>query len=132
MTLESPIFGKGFKMFPQLKDQYAEAFVHESDNHNMYLYISSQMGIPALITFVWIFYRMYQMSKRVAKAAPDGFGRVIGLGGIATAVSVGVVNIFGSRMVGIEVCGYVWIYLAIIIHLFHELNNTPEQEVKHK
>jgi O-antigen ligase len=131
MTLESPIFGKGFKMFPQLKDQYTEIFVHESDNHNMYLYISSQMGIPALITFVWIFYRMYQMSKRVAKAAPDGFGQVIGLGGVATAVSVGVVNIFGSRMVGIEVCGYVWIYLAVIIHLFHELNNTPEQEVKH-
>ena len=130
MTLESPIFGKGFKMFPQLKDQYTEVFVHESDNHNMYLYISSQMGIPALVTFLLIFYRMYQMSKRVAKAAPDGFGQVIGLGGVATAASVGVVNIFGSRMVGIEVCGYVWIYLAIIIHLFHELNNTTEQEVK--
>ena len=132
MTLESPIFGKGFKMFPQLKNQYTEIFVHESDNHNMYLYISSQMGIPALITFLLIFYRMYQMSKRVAKAAPDGFGQVIGLGGVSTVVSVGVVNIFGSRMVGIEVCGYVWIYLAIIIHLFHELHNTTEQEVKQK
>jgi len=132
MTLESPIFGKGFKMFPQLKDQYTEVFVHESDNHNMYLYISSQMGIPALVTFLLIFYRMYQMSKQVAKAAPDSFGQVIGLGGVATAVSVGVVNMFGSRMVGIEVCGYVWIYLAIIIHLFYELNNTTEQEVKQK
>ena len=132
MSLESPIFGKGFKMFPKLKSQYTEVPVRESDNHNMYLYISSQMGIPALITFLLIFYRMYQISKRVAQAAPDGFGKAIGLGGVATAAGVGAVNMFGSRMVGIEVCGYVWIYLAIIIHLLNELNNTTEPEVEQK
>jgi O-antigen ligase len=121
MSLESPILGKGFKAFPRLKGQYTEVDVRESDNHNMFLYISSQMGIPALLMFLWLLYRTYRLGARVYRAGGDRFRRAIGLGGAAMAAGVVAVNMFGSRMVDLSVCAYFWIYLAALAHLWREI-----------
>ena len=65
MTKKSPILGYGFKTFPKFKGEFTETEVHESDNHNMYLYLSSQMGIPAVVLFVLILWRMGSVGIRV-------------------------------------------------------------------
>jgi O-antigen ligase len=123
MSLESPLFGKGFGMFPVLKGRYTEQEVVESDTHNMYLYISSQMGIPALITFILILYSTYKVAAGVYRNAEDRFTKAIGLGGVALATGTAAVNMFGTRMVNTEVSGYFWIYLAVLVHLLVEQQN---------
>lgn len=128
MTLDSPVFGKGFRTFPLLKSEYTERPVAESDNHNMYLYISSQMGIPALVVFLIILYRMYRSGRIVYRGSRDRFNRAVGLGGAIMAVGVAVTNVFGSRMTSIEVCGYVWVYFAVLSHLLLEHQTEEEAE----
>lgn len=127
MTLESPLLGKGFKVFQLLKSEYTERPVPVADTHNMYLFISSQMGIPALILFILILYKLYSMSEFLVRNSQDKFVRAIGIGGAAMAGSVAAINVFGSRMVNIEVCGYFWIYLAVIMHLVYKFKNNKQQ-----
>lgn len=127
MSLESPVFGKGFKNFNRLKSNYTEVDVREGDTHNMYLWISSQMGLPALFFFLLILFRFYKVSTNIFLNHPDKFTKAIGLGGASMVAGVVVVNMFGSRMIGIDVCGYVWIYLAIVSRLVGEIKiETPE------
>ena len=125
MTLESPVLGKGFKAFPLLKANYTEVDVHESDNHNMFLYVASQMGIPALLVFLGLLWRTYRLGTAVHRAGGDPFRRAIGMGGAALAVGVVGVNLFGSRMTDIAVDAYFWIYLAVLAHLWREIAPPP-------
>ncbi|MBI3899531.1 MAG: O-antigen ligase family protein [Gammaproteobacteria bacterium] len=126
MTLESPILGKGFKAFPAFKDQYTEYYVREADNHNMYLYICSQMGIPALVIFLLLLIKMYRLGGRLYRKGTEPFMRIIGMGAAAMVVAVLAINMFGSRMVSIEVDGYFWIMLAVLAHLWVEHEQTME------
>ncbi len=121
MTLESPLLGKGFKSFPRLKAHYTEVDVEEADNHNMFLYVASQMGLPALAVLLWLLWRTYRAGARLHRDAADPFGRAIGMGAAAMAAGVVGVNMFGSRMVDVAVNGYFWIYLAALAHLTREL-----------
>lgn len=117
---EYPLLGGGFETFPRLKDRYAAVPVDESDNHNMFLFIASQMGIPALMVFVLIFAKLFFEGARLS-TIPDRFARTIALGGgCALAASVFAINMFGSRMVDICVTAYVWITIAVFAHVINE------------
>jgi O-antigen ligase len=124
MTLENPVFGKGFKTFPLLKGQYTEYDVVESDNHNMYLYLTSQMGLPALVVLLVLFYRMYRMGANLYRRGDEPFARGVGLGAVAMVAGVAAVNMFGSRMVDIAVTAPFWIYLAALSRLTMELTES--------
>jgi O-antigen ligase len=126
MMLESPVFGKGFKAFPALKDHYTAYSVKESDNHNMYLYIGSQMGIPALLVFLLILFRMFRQGGSIYRSALDSFARTIGMGGATMVAGLLAVNMFGTRMSSINVNGYFWIYLAVMAHLLVELEKQRD------
>ena len=120
MTSESPIVGKGFLGYSLLKSQYTDVPVEESDPHNMYLFISAQMGVPALIVFLLLLFGFFRCSLVVYRTADDQFARVIGLGGLAMIAGVVTINMFGSRMVNADVSGYFWIYFAVLVSLLRE------------
>lgn len=128
MTAESPVFGWGFKSFPRFCHQYTEIPVRESDNHNMYLYLSSQMGIPAVLLFVLLLWRMYSLGARLYRAGPKGFTRTIGMSAAALASATFLINMFGSRMVDICVTAYFWITLAVVARLTVEMDTRPSKE----
>ena len=120
MTMQKPITGVGFKTFPKFKAEYTETQVHEFDNHNMYLYLSSQMGIPAVILFVMLLWRLGVLGMRVYRSSDDMFTRVAGMTATAMASAAFLVNMFGSRMVDICVSVNFWITLAIVSRLWME------------
>ena len=128
MTAESPIFGWGFRCFPVFCGKYTETWVRESDNHNMYLYLSSQMGVPAVLLFVLILWRMYSLGARIYRTGPPGFTRTIGMSAAALAPGTFLVNMFGSRMVDICVTVYFWVMLAVVARLSMELDRTQATE----
>lgn len=126
ITAESPLLGKGFKSFQHLKGRYTSVDVHESDPHNMFLYISAQMGIPALIAFLACLASLAGFGYALWRKGRDSFARAMGLAAIGMAMAVVAINLFGSRMVNIETCAYVWIFLAVVGHMYGELQ-TPRQ-----
>ncbi len=117
MSIENPLFGKGFKSFPKLKGQYTEEDVHEADNHNMYLYLASQMGIPAVLLFLALLAKMYFTGIKVFRHQTEPFARIVGLSAVGMAASIGVINMFGSRMVDVAVTCYFWIMMAVLAHM---------------
>jgi len=102
VSAENPILGKGFKGFQKLKGEYTEVDVEESDPHSMYFYISSQMGIPALILFLVILGLSFHMGRLLSRNRNDLFLRAIGVGGAALTVCYAVICVFGSRAVDLE------------------------------
>jgi len=112
MTLEDPILGKGFKGFQALKSLYTESPVREADPHNMYLYIASQMGLPALVMFLLILAYSFFLGRSLAQNKEDLFIRAIGMGGASATACVAVICLFGSRAVNLEFTAYFWAYLA--------------------
>lgn len=127
MTVESPVFGKGFMGFSMLKSQYTDVPVFEGDPHNMYLYLSSEMGIPALLLFLLLLYGFFRCALRVYRTADDNSSRVIGLGGLTMVAGVVAINMFGTRMVNSDVSGYFWIYFAVLIALLRERDQRDRE-----
>ena len=118
MTMESPVLGKGFKAFPYLKNQYTKVPVREGDPHNMYLYISSQMGIPALLLFLAFMAHLAWMGLMIYKKTGDSFERVIGASMVAVIPCIAFINLFGSRMVGMSYVGYFYT-MAVIVQVIY-------------
>ncbi len=121
MTLESPIFGKGFKAFPKLKEDYTEQFVVESDPHSMYLYLASQMGLPALVLFLYIMGFMTYLGYKLSRNRVDKFARAVGIGGASAAACYAIVCIFGSRAVNSDFTLYFWVYFVVMAVLYRDI-----------
>ncbi len=112
MILESPILGKGFKGFQKLKGEYTERDIWESDPHNTYIYIASQMGLPALVLFLMILGYSFHLGRSLSRNKEDLFIRAIGIGGASATVCYAVICMFGSRAVNLEFTSNFWAYLV--------------------
>lgn len=129
MTLESPILGKGFKGFQKLKHLYTERPVHEKDPHNYYLYVASQMGLPALVVFLFILMFAFSMGWRLSKHTDDTYIRAVGIAGASSVATYAAVCMFGSRAVNPEFTAYFWVMVVCMQVLIssddpHALSNA--------
>src|SRR3989338_6577046 len=52
MIKDHPVFGVGYKLFPYMLEYYAPQW-KGFDAHNTYIIITAEMGIPALLIFLW-------------------------------------------------------------------------------
>ncbi len=129
MTAESPILGKGFKGFQKLKGDYTEVDVEESDPHSTYLYISSQMGIPALILFLIILGLSFHLGRLLSRNRDDLFLRAIGIGGASLTACYAVICVFGSRAVDLEFSAYFWVYFACMQVIWLQLQNEKKEQL---
>jgi len=132
MILESPILGKGFKGFQKLKDQYTEQDVHESDPHNTYIYVASQMGLPALVLFLMILGYSFYLGRALSRNKEDLFIRAVGVGGAASTVCYSVICIFGSRAVNLEFTSYFWAYLVCMQVIHYQLKQKDQEKTGKK
>ena len=124
MIAESPIIGKGFKAFPYLKSQYTRIQVEESDPHSMYLYVGSQMGLPALILFLSIKAWFLWMGFQIYRRSDQQFERVLGAAAASMVACLALINVFGSRMVNLEFTAYFYSYLVIMQVLYTHLQKV--------
>ncbi len=132
MIQEDPIFGKGFKGFPYLKAEYTETPVVESDPHSMYLYIGSQMGLPALSLFVLILGYSFYLGRLHSQNETDRFIKAIGIGGASATACYAVVCIFGSRAVALNFTAYFWAYLVVMQVLKQKKTEVEESLIEKK
>jgi len=117
MTEESPIFGQGYGQFPRLAEDYVSSPTKATDNQNMYLYVSSDMGLPALASLLIIIAAFALRGRRLFRRATLDIDRIIGLGAVTMVCGLLVVNMFGTHMIDSAIDGFFWIYAAVLAHL---------------
>lgn len=110
-----PIFGVGYGLFPYVIPYYAPTENKLLDAHNTYIIIAAEMGIPALIMFLIIFFILIKNARYLYRKSKDPFMRTLGLGVLAGIFGLMVVNMFGSRMNSEEVSGYFWILAGLVM-----------------
>lgn len=125
MIKESPLLGKGFDMFHLLSNEYVATQVNVNDTHNMYFYVATQMGLPALASLLTIMIALFFRCRRLYYRSERDIDRIIGLGGAVMVVGLLVMNMFGSHMVDTSVDGFFWVYLAIVSHLLWSPAKAP-------
>lgn len=112
MTKENPVTGTGFKGFARYKHLYTEHDVHEKDPHNYYLYVASQMGLPAVLVFLVILAQAFFNGCRLSKLKDDAYVRGMGMAGAGAVTAYAAVCMFGSRAVSPEFTCYFWVMVA--------------------
>lgn len=125
MIEQSPLLGKGFDMFHELSNEYVDTHVNVNDTHNMYLYIATQMGLPAMFSWLAIILALFFRGRRLYRQGEYDIDRIIGLGGAVMVPGLLVMNMFGSHMVDTSVDGFFWVYLAIVSHLLPTPATAP-------
>ncbi|MBI4358115.1 MAG: O-antigen ligase family protein [Candidatus Omnitrophica bacterium] len=116
MIRDNPVFGIGYYLFESKILHYYPG--HEAyDPHNQYLLIASEMGIPALLVFLWIIWLIYRNARILYKRTQDPFVKSLSLGFLGGLVGLLVSNIYGSRLNYVEVTSYFWVLTGLLVRL---------------
>lgn len=116
MIKDHPMFGVGYGLFRQrIKDYWSGGF--EIDAHNTYLIIASELGIPALIVFLWTILVTLWQSVMLYVRTHDPFSKAVALGFTGGIFGLIVSNLFGSRLNSQEVSSYFYILSALVMRL---------------
>ena len=78
------------------------------------------MGIPAVVLFVMLLWRLASVGIRVYRGSEERFARVAGMSGAALAAAAFLLNMFGSRIL-ICVSVNFWITLAVVSRLWMDI-----------
>jgi O-antigen ligase len=111
-----PFFGIGYGLF-QPMIRYYWSGEKPIDAHNTYLIIAAEMGIPALLLFLWIVLVAMLQTYLLYKNTSDEFTKAVALGFLGGLFGMLMSNMFGSRLDSQEVSGYFWILAALVFRL---------------
>jgi putative inorganic carbon (HCO3(-)) transporter len=118
MLWENPL-GYGFGSFPLLLPEYLSKFGERmlsiTDAHNMYLLIAVEMGVPALVVFLLIWFAAFGVSWKLYRVTSDINIRVLALGMQGCVVGALIANQFGSRFYDTEITAYFWVVLGMLV-----------------
>ncbi len=115
MIKEHPFFGVGYGLFGYMLQRYWEGGAR--DAHNTYLIIAAEMGIPALIVFLWIVFLVFLNTRRLYITTKDPFSKAVALGFLGGLFGLLMSNMFGSRLDSQAVASYFWILAAAVYRL---------------
>ncbi|MBD3336054.1 MAG: hypothetical protein GF355_11120 [Candidatus Eisenbacteria bacterium] len=111
VIIHHPLVGVGFGVMPEAIA--AQLGVYKS-SHNFYLEVAAEMGLPALILILLIFYRTMRRSYRLSRSQAPPWVRATGEGTVWVAVTLFVANIFGSRFLNFSLSGYFFVAAALV------------------
>ncbi|MBN2713910.1 MAG: O-antigen ligase family protein [Planctomycetes bacterium] len=126
ITRDYPILGVGYGNFHRRVGSYDEG-MSDRDVHSTYLHISSEMGVPALIIFMIVFYVAFREACYIhSKSADDPIIRTISLGFIPMFFATMFANIFGSRFDSVEVSFQIYAMVGVVANLANILRFREE------
>src|SRR5581483_2127746 len=85
-----------------------------------------------LLLFLVLLWKCFRLSFRLFRIANDPFFRALGLGAAAYVVCAFVVNFFGDRWMYLQVNGYLWTFLGLVVraHMLTEEEHSAESEAE--
>ncbi|MBI5055381.1 MAG: O-antigen ligase family protein [Nitrospirae bacterium] len=83
--------------------------------HNGYVEILLEQGIVGLTLFLYIFYLGIKKGWALYMSSKDNFLRGMGIGFVGMIIACLVSNLFGDRWSYLNVMGYFWILLGLVV-----------------
>ncbi|RJP28762.1 MAG: O-antigen ligase family protein [Candidatus Omnitrophota bacterium] len=130
MIKEHKWSGVGYGVFPHLIPYYAPE-VGKVDAHNTYILIAAEMGIFALLVFLFILGIIFKNTYKLYRLTRDKFFKAISLGFLGSLGGVLVANIFGGRLDSQEVSSYFWILAALIFRALYIEKHDYNSKLNH-
>lgn len=107
---QNPILGMGFDTY-EWKPRVGEF----RDTHNYYLKVVVETGIVGLMLFLLLLAQTTRIGWKLYRSAQDPFFKSLGLGFLLYLACVWVVNFFGDRWLYLQVDGFFWVILALVV-----------------
>jgi putative inorganic carbon (HCO3(-)) transporter len=85
------------------------------DTHNLYLKAVVETGILGLVLLLVLFARCFLEGWRLFRAGRDDFACSLGLGFATLMICTVIVNLFGDRWNYLQVTGYTWVLLGLVV-----------------
>lgn len=120
---QNPILGTGFDTY-EWKPRVGEF----RDTHNYYLKVVVETGIVGLMFFLLLLLQTTRIGWKLYRSAQDPFFKSLGLGFLLYLSCVWVVNFFGDRWLYLQVDGFFWVILALVVRAQIMVNETAKQE----
>ncbi|MBC8486002.1 MAG: O-antigen ligase family protein [Bacteroidetes bacterium] len=127
MIRQNPVLGFGFGVFPYYIMDYSE-IEEERDEHNTYLRIAAEMGVPALLVFLSLLTIIFFTTLWVFRYSKDNFFKGCSVGFLGGIVGLAVACMFGSRMNSLEIVGQFWIIAALMQRLKIIIQNEEREK----
>jgi O-antigen ligase len=119
MIADNPL-GIGFGQFQQEIEHYAKFQNEARDAHNFYILVGAEFGIGGLVVLLLMLWKVVTISWAVSRQSIDPLVRPLGLGMFASALTLIVVNCFGSRMMTLQVSTYFWVLAALLMRAYDD------------
>jgi len=119
MIRTHPVFGVGYALFLP-KVQHYWTLPSSMDAHNTYLLIAVEMGVPALVLFLWMLLVLFWNGRKVYRETQDPFVKAIALGFLGGLISFLVCNFFVTHLHVPEVAAYFWVLAALMMRMVRD------------
>ncbi|HTL48443.1 MAG TPA: O-antigen ligase family protein [Verrucomicrobiae bacterium] len=86
------------------------------NGHNLFLMVTAELGVPALLVFLFLLSRFLGAGMR-ALSSPDPFARTVALGFVSGAVAFVAANMFSASFAWQEVSVYFWLGAGLVTRL---------------
>ncbi len=120
-VIGNPILGIGYGRF---------GMIMIGDAHNGFILICTEMGIPALLIFLYVLWRMGRAANYLRNFSPHPIIRYSGHAYLCSIIGVVVANQFGSRLNSQELSSLFWIMGGIIMFAEHQMKCEESDEFK--
>lgn len=117
-----PVIGTGFNTYA-----YRENLGGFRDTHNMYVKVLVETGVIGIGIFLLLLWKMYRAGRRLYKTGRDPFFRGLGLAFAGLMASAALVNVFGDRWTYLQVGGYTFVLLGLVIRA-QQIEDEEEEE----
>ncbi len=105
-----PVFGTGFNTYA-----YQENYEGYQDTHNMYVKVLVETGVVGISIFLLLLWKMYRAGWRLYRTSRDPLFRALGIAFAGLMVSAGLANFFGDRWTYLQVGGFTFALLGLVI-----------------
>jgi O-antigen ligase len=120
---QNPVLGNGFDTY-----EWQHRVGQFRDTHNYYLKVVVETGIVGLMFFLLLLAQTTRIGWKLYRSAQDPFFRSLGLGFLLFLACVWVVNFFGDRWLFLQVDGFFWVILALVVRAQIMVDAAAKQE----
>jgi O-antigen ligase len=120
---QHPVMGTGFDTY-----EWQHRVGEFRDTHNYYLKVLVETGVVGLMFFLLLLAQTTRVGWKLYQSAQDPFFKALGLGFLLFLACVWVVNFFGDRWLYMQVDGFFWVILALVVRAQIMVNEGAAKE----